>query len=59
MVVCHAQYTDFVVWTNRGLFIECIKKDEQFCAVMLSQLEQYYKTVFCNEAIKCLPLMRL
>lgn len=59
MMVCHAQYTDFVVWTNRGLFIECIKKDEQFCAVMLSQLEQYYKTVFCNEAIKCLPLMRL
>jgi hypothetical protein len=45
MMVCHAQYTDFVAWTNRDLFIECIKKDEQFCAVMLSHLDEYYKTV--------------
>lgn len=41
IALCNAVYCDFVCWTEKGLFIERIKRDEDLITTMLPQLKQF------------------
>ena len=42
IALCNAIYCDFVCWTEKGLFIERIKRDEDLITTMLPQLKQFF-----------------
>lgn len=51
LLICEVSYCDFVVFTEEGLHIERIFRDETFCNRMLSGLEKFFKHCILPEIL--------
>ena len=54
MHVTRCKRCDFVVWTNRGIFIENIKYDSDFCERTIFYLDMYFRKVFAPLSVRTL-----
>ena len=51
IALCNTIYCDFVCWTEKGLFIERIKRDEDLITTMLPQLKQFFLNYLLPELL--------
>ena len=51
MIVCQANFADFVVWTMKGIFIERIKPDNAFFSNTVDKIGTFYIHVILPEGI--------
>ncbi|KAG8180999.1 hypothetical protein JTE90_024747 [Oedothorax gibbosus] len=49
--VSQRHYCDFVLWTNKGLHVERILPDLEFCSVMCKKAEQFFQMVLLLEML--------
>lgn len=42
MFICGTSRAYFVVYTQKGMSVEIIHKDEEFCSKMITKLENFY-----------------
>lgn len=51
MFISNTQYCDFVVWTQKDLFVERISRDEDFWADACNKAEHFFKVVALPELL--------
>ena len=42
MIICQANFADFVVWTKKGIFIERIKPNNAFFSNIADKISSFY-----------------
>ena len=51
IALCNVTHCDFVCWTNEGIFVERIAKDELLLSNMLPQLRQFFENYMLPELL--------
>ena len=51
MMICQANFADFVVWTMKGIFIERIKPNNAFFSNTVDKISTFYIHVILPEVI--------
>lgn len=51
--ICNFSYCDFICWTQKGIFVERIEKEDDFLARSLPQLTRFFKEYLLPEILTC------
>lgn len=52
MVVCNVSFCDFVIWSPKGMSVERILKDTEFCQSVLPRLQRFHRNVMLPEYLE-------
>ena len=51
MIICQANFADFVVWTMKGIFIKRIKSNSAFFSNIADKISSFYIHVILPEVL--------